>query len=103
MLLGVSEQHLRGQTALGSWKRNSTSLNLWRTGLYLFIYLFIYLLRLFRAKPTAHGRFQARSQIGAEAAAYAIATATPDPSGLSDLHHSPQPQQVLNLLSKARD
>ena len=35
--------------------------------------------------------------------AYATATATPDPSHLSDLHWSLRQRQILNPLSKARD
>ena len=35
--------------------------------------------------------------------AYAIATATPDPSCVCDLHHSSWQHWILNLLSKARD
>ena len=35
--------------------------------------------------------------------AYAIATATPDPSCICNLHHSSQQPQILNPLSKARD
>ena len=35
--------------------------------------------------------------------AYAIATATPDPSCIFDLYHSSQQHLILNPLSKARD
>ena len=35
--------------------------------------------------------------------AYTPATATQDPSRVCDPHHSSQPCQILNLLSKARD
>ena len=35
--------------------------------------------------------------------AYTIATATPDPSRIWDLHHSSQQCQMLNPLSEARD
>ena len=35
--------------------------------------------------------------------AYAIVTATPDPSCVCDLHHSPQKRWILNPLSEARD
>ena len=35
--------------------------------------------------------------------AYTIATATPDPSCICDLHHSLRQCQILNPLSKARD
>uniref|UniRef100_A0A8D1ANJ4 Sorting nexin 3 n=1 Tax=Sus scrofa TaxID=9823 RepID=A0A8D1ANJ4_PIG len=35
--------------------------------------------------------------------AYTIATATPDPGRVWDLHHSSRQRQILNPLSKARD
>ena len=35
--------------------------------------------------------------------AYAIATATPDPSCICDLHHSSPQGQILNPMSEARD
>ena len=35
--------------------------------------------------------------------AYTTTTATPDPSLIYDLHHSPRQRQILNRLSKARD
>ena len=35
--------------------------------------------------------------------AYITATATPDPSHICDLHHSPQQHRILNPLSEARD
>ena len=34
---------------------------------------------------------------------YATATATPDPSRISDLHHSSWHRQILDPLSEARD
>ena len=47
------------------------------------------------------------SQLGVESElqlpAYAIVTATPDPSHVWDLHHSSWQCQILNPLSKARD
>ena len=53
--------------------------------------------------PPAHGGSQARGRIGATAAAYARATAKPDPSRICDLHHSSQQRWILNPLSEARD
>ena len=35
--------------------------------------------------------------------AYLTATAMPDPSHVCNLHHSSQPRQILNPLSKAGD
>ena len=52
--------------------------------------------------PVAYGISQARGQIRAAPAAYATATATPDPRCICDLHHSSQPRWILNPLSKAR-
>ena len=42
-------------------------------------------------------------RIGATAVGLATATATPDPSLVFNPHHSSQPHQLLNPLSKARD
>ena len=41
--------------------------------------------------------------IRATASSLATATATPDPSSICDLHHSPRQCQILNPLSEARD
>ena len=43
---------------------------------------------LFRAIPMAYGGSQARGHIGVRAAGYTTATATPDPRGICNLHHS---------------
>ena len=51
----------------------------------------------------AYGGSQARGLIGAVAATYSRATATPDPSPVCDLYHSPWQRQILNPLSEARD
>ena len=48
----------------------------------------LYICMRFRAAPVAYGSSQARGQIRAVAAAYATATAMPDPGCVCDLHHS---------------
>ena len=53
----------------------------------------------FRAVPAAYGGSQARGPVGA----MLLATATPDPSHICNLHHSLWQRQILNPLSKARD
>ena len=65
-----------------------------------FIYLFFC---LFRATPAAYGGSQARGLIGAVAAAYTTATATPDLSHVCGLYHSSQQCWISSPLSKARD
>ena len=55
------------------------------------------------ATPVAYRSSQARSRIGAAAAAYAAAIATLDPGRICDLQHSLQQCWILNLLSKAKD
>ena len=50
-----------------------------------------------------YGSYQARGGIGAAAEAYTTATATPDSSHISKLHHSLQQHQIINPLSEARD
>ena len=55
------------------------------------------------ATPAACGSSQARGWIGAVAEAYTTATATPDPSHISDLYYSLWQCWILNPLSKARD
>ena len=42
-------------------------------------------------------------QLELQLPAYTTATATQDPCCISDLHHSSQQCQILNLLSEARD
>ena len=49
----------------------------------------------------AFGGSQARSLIGAVAAAYTTAIATPDLSRVCDLHHSSRQLRILNPLSEA--
>ena len=57
----------------------------------------------FKPAPVACESSRARGQIGAAAAADAIATVTRDPSRTCDLHHSLWQCQIPNPLSKARD
>ena len=58
---------------------------------------------LFLAILVAYGSSWARGQIITAAEAYTSVTATPDPSHMSNLHHSLWQHQILNPLSKARD
>ena len=58
---------------------------------------------LFMTIPAAYGSSQARGQTGAAAEAYAMATATADPSRLCNLGFSLWHCQILNPLSKAKD
>ena len=69
--------------------------------LFFFFFFFFFNFCLFRATPAAHGRSQARGQIGA--AACATATATADLRCVCDLHHSSLQHWILNPLSGARD
>ena len=52
--------------------------------------MFCWVFCLFWTVPAAYAGSQARGQIGAEALAYATATATPDPSHVFKLHCSSQ-------------
>ena len=63
----------------------------------------IFFFFLFRSILSAYGDSQARGWIGVASGAYIIATAMPDPSCISDLHHSSQQHQIHNPLSEARD
>ena len=63
-----------------------------------FSFFFFCLFVFFRATPPAHGSSQTRGPIGA-----ATATATGDPSGVYNPHHSSPQHQILNPLSQARD
>ena len=59
---------------------------------------------LFMATPEAYGISQARGRIGAAAAGLChTATATPDLTRISDLHHSLWQHRILNPLSEASD
>ena len=58
---------------------------------------------LSRATPMGHGSSQPEVQLELQPLACAIATATPHLSRICDRHHSPQPSQIPNPLSKARD
>ena len=49
----------------------------------------------------AYGGSQARSPIGATAAGYTAASATPDPSHICNLHHSSQQCRIFNPLREA--
>ena len=51
----------------------------------------------------AYAGSKARSRIGAIAAGYTTATATPDLSLVCDLHLSSRQRQILNSLSETRD
>ena len=65
---------------------------------YICVYIYIYFFSffLFMAAPAAHGSSQATGQIRTAAEAYARATATPDLSHISDLHHGLQQRRILN-------
>ena len=63
---------------------------------------FVYCL-LFRATPVAYGSSRLGVKLELQLPAYATTTATPDPSHICNLHHSPGQCQILNPLSKARD
>ena len=69
------------------------------TDIYLFIYLFCFLVpHLWYMKGP---RLEIESEL--QLLAYTIATATPDPNHIYNLHHSSQQCQILNPLSEARD
>ena len=68
--------------------------------IYLFIYLFIYLLGP-HLQHMEVPRLRVESEL--QLPAYTTATATPDPSGVCDLHRSSWQWQILNPLSEARD
>ena len=55
------------------------------------------------AAHVAYGISQARSRIGAIAAAYTTATAARDPSSICHLHHSSRQRLILNPWSKPRN
>ena len=57
----------------------------------------------FRATPTAYGGSRPEIKSKLQLLAYTTATATPDPSHVSKLHHSSQQRRILNPLSEARD
>ena len=57
----------------------------------------------FRATPAAYGNAQARDRIGAGAAGYTTATATPDLSCVCDLHHGSRQCRILNPLRETGD
>ena len=58
---------------------------------------------LFTAAAVAHGSSRTRGRIGAAAAAFATAIATPDPSQVFNLCHNLWQYQILNPLNEARD
>ena len=58
---------------------------------------------LFRATPAAYEVPSLGVETELQLPASATSTATPDPSHISDLHHSLRQQQILNPLSGARD
>ena len=64
---------------------------------------FVILFYFFRATPMAYGGSQARGRWEPQLLAYTRATATPDPSHISDVHHSSQQPRILNPLSQASD
>ena len=66
-------------------------------------FFFLVFFFFFRATPTAYGGPQARGQSELALPAYAIATATLDPSLICDLQCSSWQHQILTPLSKARD
>ena len=57
----------------------------------------------FRAVPVAYGDYQASIYLEIELSAYTTATATPDLSRVSDLHHSSWQHRILNPLREAMD
>ena len=58
---------------------------------------------LFRAAPIVYGRSRLRVESELQLPAYTIATATPDPSRICDLHSSLWQGRILNPQRKARD
>ena len=69
----------------------------------LIILFFFFVFCLFRATP-AHMEVPRQGvKWELQLPAYAIATATQDPSCVCDLHHSSWQRQILNPLSEARD
>ena len=66
-----------------------------------FVYLFCLFLLFLGC--TGYGSCQARGWIGAAVPAFSTASATPDPSHVSNLHHSSWQCWILNPLSEARD
>ena len=58
---------------------------------------------LFRATTTVYGVSQTRGWMAVVAAGLTTATATQDPSHVSDLHHSSLQHWILNPLREARD
>ena len=63
----------------------------------LFIYLFL------RATPAACGSSQARVELELQLPACTTASAAPDPSRISDLHHGLWQPWILNPLCRTRD
>ena len=70
---------------------------------FLFVFVFVFVHLFLGAPPSAYGGSQARGPIGAAAAAYARAIATPDLSHVCDLHHSTHQRQIPDPLNEARD
>ena len=75
-----------------------------RTIKFYFIYLFIYfcLFVISWAAPVAYGGSQARDKSELQPPAYTRATATRDPSRVSNLHHSSRQRRIVNPLSKGQ-
>ena len=67
------------------------------------VFVCVYVFGLLGATGAAQGSFQAKGRIFAAAAGLHHSHATPDPSRVCDLHHSSQPRQILNPMSKAGD
>ena len=100
-LLHPSFSHV-GSLHILSFAETFSPLNcLFVLGFFFFVFFFLFFFCHFRAALVAYGVSQARVQSELQLPATPRATATPDP--ISNLHHSPQQHQILNLLSEARD
>ena len=69
---------------------------------FIYIYICVCLFVFFRVTPAAYGGSQATSNPSCCCRPTPV-TATPDPSRISDLHHSSQQRQILNPLKEARN
>ena len=70
---------------------------------YIYIFFTIFFLSFLGQHPRHMEVPRPGVQSELQLLAYATATATPDPSRICDLHHSPRQRRILNPLSKARD
>ena len=69
----------------------------------LHFYFILFIIFIFRATPQHMEAPRLGVQSELQLAFYTMATTTPDPSCICDLHHSSQQQWILNPLSKGMD